>query len=64
MLVGRNFVHVKVILITVIIKEGTLWNKRLVRTRGNLDDFNSSLILTNFTIKKRKNQIFVGYMQK
>jgi len=32
MLVGQNIVHVKEILITVIINEETLWNKRLVRT--------------------------------
>jgi len=29
-----------------------------------LGDFKSSLILTKFKIKMRKNQIFIGYMQK
>jgi len=64
MLVGQNLVHVKGFPITVIIKEGTLWNKRLVRTRGNLANFKSSLILTKFKMKMRKNKLFVGYIQK
>ena len=46
MLVCQNLVHVKEILITVIINEETLWNKRLFRKRGNLDDFKISLIFS------------------
>jgi len=64
MLVCQNLVHVKEVLITVIINEETLCNKRLFRKRGNLVDFKSSLILTKFKMKMRKHQIFVGYIQK
>ena len=46
MLVGQYLVHVKEIPITVIINEETLWNKRLFRKRGNLDDFKISLIFS------------------
>ena len=62
MLVCQNLVHVKEIPITVIINEETLWNKRLFRKRGNLADFKSSLILTKFKMKMRKNKIFFGYI--
>jgi hypothetical protein len=39
MLVGQNIVHVKEILITVINNQETLWNKRLVKTRGMFGGF-------------------------
>ena len=38
--VGQNIVHVKEILVTVIINQETLWNKRLFKIRWMFGRFN------------------------
>ena len=61
MLICQNIVYVNEILITVIINQATLWNKRLVRTRGMFGRFEEFFNFEEFKIKKKKSNFFWLY---